>query len=215
MRDSPASAAALRRLLEGRAPHAADVFRSTLASLPASARDAFVDDVLGLEAPDDDTDALPRGCVPYVPCSVDILVRAIDQARIGADDVFIDVGSGIGRAIALVHCLTGATAIGIEVQPHLVAAARRLSAALRAPRVSTVHGDAVDAIQAVVGGTVFFLYCPFSGERLDRLLDHLAPVAATRAIRLCCVDMAALERPWLELCTAPTDSLLVYRSVIQ
>ena len=46
-----------------------------------------------------------------------------------ASDVFVDVGSGLGRAAALVHLMTGARAIGLEVQPALVAAARDIDGA--------------------------------------------------------------------------------------
>ena len=55
--------------------------------------------------------------MPYLPCPVDTLLRVIEHAPLGAADVFVDVGSGLGRAAALVHLLTGARAVGLEVQP--------------------------------------------------------------------------------------------------
>ena len=76
----------------------------------------------------DDGPEIPRGCVPYVPCSVDALLRMVEQARVRSSDVFVDVGCGPGRAAAFVHLLTGAGAIGIEVQSGgLVCAARNLT----------------------------------------------------------------------------------------
>ena len=51
--------------------------------------------------------------------------QIIEHARIDATDVFVDIGSGIGRAAAIVHLLTGAKAIGVEIQPQLVRAARQ------------------------------------------------------------------------------------------
>ena len=102
-----------------------------LAGVPPVARDAWVDLALGLEAIAEDGPDLPRGCVPYLPCSVDALLRLIEHAPVGAGDVFVDVGSGLGRAAALVHLLTGAPAIGVEVQPAHVAASRALAMRLR------------------------------------------------------------------------------------
>jgi hypothetical protein len=61
---------------------------------------------------------------------------------------------------------------------------------------------------------VFFLFCPFSGARLERLLDDLEPLARQKSIRLCCVDMPELSRSWLEPVGAPAHELAVYRSVL-
>ena len=83
-----------------------------------------------------------------------------------ASDVFVDVGSGPGRAAALVHLMTGARVIGLEIQPALVAAARDMTARLRLPDVAFVEGDAPQLTAALSAGSVFLLYCPFSGERL-------------------------------------------------
>jgi hypothetical protein len=153
--------------------------------------------VLGLEAIEDDGPHLPSGCVPYLPCPVDALVRSLDVAGVGEDDVFVDVGSGVGRAVALTHLVTGAAAIGLEVQPQLARAQRAVAAGLRVSRLSVVEGDAAELAGRIMGGTVFFLYCPFSGVRLEKLLDDLEPIARTRTIRVCCVDLPLPPRPWL------------------
>ena len=100
----------------------------------------------------DDGPELPRGCVPYLPCPVDPLLRLVEHARVQASDVFVDVGSGLGRAAALVHLMTGARAIGLEIQPALVAAARDMTARLRLPDVTFVEGDAVQSTAALSAG---------------------------------------------------------------
>ena len=186
-------------------------FRAALARVPPGARDACVDRALGLgELPADGP--LPSGCVPYLPCPVDALLRVVEHAPVGAGDVFVDVGSGLGRAAALVHLLTGARAIGLEVQPPLVAAARALAARLRLPDLSFVEGDAPGLGPALAGGTVFFLYCPFSGDRLERFLSCLEPLARTRTISVCCVDLPLPPRDWLTLASAPSPAVTIYRS---
>ena len=189
-----------------------DEVRTALTSVPATDRDAWLDLVLGIDALPDDGPELPRGCVPYLPCSVDALLRVVEHAGIETSDVFVDVGSGLGRAAALVHLLTGAAAIGLEVQPALVVAARALTTRLNLSRLTFVEGDAAAGAGAIALGSVFFLYCPFSGERLDKLLAALEPLARARPIRVCCVDLPLPPRPWLTLASPPSDDLAVYRS---
>src|SRR5262249_18543482 len=113
--------------LEARHLHDPPAFRAALLGVPAGERDAWVDRVLGLDGLPDDGPALPAGGVPYLPCSVEVLLRMVDEASVGSGDVFVDVGAGPGRAIALVHLLTGAAAVGLEIQPALVSAAHDLT----------------------------------------------------------------------------------------
>jgi hypothetical protein len=182
-----------------------------LLAVPPDARDAWLDRILGLGPPPDDGPELPRGCVPYLPCSVDALIEMVDRADITPTDVFVDVGSGVGRATALVHLLTGAAAIGIEIQSELVHAARDIARAVSS-RISNLHGDAVELTGHLTTGSVFFLYCPFSGERLQQLLDELEAIALTRPIRVCCVDVPLPACPWLALDPAASGSVTIFRS---
>ena len=206
-----AGAQRLRRLIERR-PRDPSLFCAALLGVPAVARDACVDSAFGLGALPDDGPALPGGCVPYLPCSVDALLRLVEHAPVRASDRFVDVGAGVGRAAALVHLLTGAAAVGIEVQPALVAAARELATRLDLPGVSFVEGDAGRLATALTAGSVFLLYCPFSGDRLVKLLAGLAPIARTREIRVCCVDLPLPPCPWLTLAPPLAPDLAIYRS---
>lgn len=201
----------MRRLLSaGRATPA--VFRESLTNVPPTERDAWVDHVFGLDDLPEDGPELPRGCVPYLPTSVDTLLRLVEYANVQSDDMFVDIGSGIGRATAFVHLLTGAGAIGIEIQESLVRGARELAARLNAPRVAVVHGDAARLTGYMMTGSVFFLYCPFGGARLNGVLDNLESIARTRRIRICCVDLPLPPRPWLTAVSVAND-LAVYQSV--
>jgi hypothetical protein len=208
------SAAAIRSLLEsGR--HDAPAFHDALLTVAPASRDTWLDRVLGLgDIPDDGPD-LPRDCVPYLPCPVDAVLRTVEQAAIRRSDVFVDVGSGVGRAGALVHLLTGASVIGLEVQHGLVLAARDLARRLRLSRVSTVEGDASTLTgRAAALGTVFFLYCPFSGNRLERVLANLEPLARARMLRVCCVDLPLPSRPWLTRETLRSGDLTIHRTTL-
>lgn len=209
----PGSAEQVRHLLAD-ARLTPSAFRAALEGVPPAERDGWVDSVLGLDGLSvEDGAELPRGCVPYLPCPVDVLLRMIEQAEVRSSDVFVDVGSGAGRAAVLVHLLTGASAIGLEVQSQLVLAARELARRLHVSRVSFVHGDAALLAGSLTAGSVFFLYCPFSGDRLETVLDGLEPIAAARPIRVCTVDLPLPHRPWLGLVSPPAGDLAVYRSI--
>lgn len=170
-------------------------------------RDRWANQLLGLgDLPDDDTD-LPRGSVPYLPSSVDVLLRTVDRARVTSRDVFVDVGSGLGRAMVLVHLMTGAAAVGLEIQAGLVGKAKRIAEQLQLAHVSTVHGNAVDLIRYMTLGSVFFFYCPFGKDDLGRAMTALEPLARVRPLRLCFVDMPAPELPWLSEEPAPPNDL--------
>ncbi len=188
----------MRRLLADHDPSASRELRASLDALPSRDRDGWFDSVLGVDAFEPDGSDLPRGCVPYLPCSVDVILRTVDRAPVTSRDVFVDIGSGVGRAAALAHFLTGAATIGIEIQGALARRSQALAQALNVSRFSTVEGDATELVEFIQIGTVFFMYCPFGGARLDRVLDHLREIANTRPIRVCCVQLPALGRAWLE-----------------
>ncbi|HET9959030.1 MAG TPA: hypothetical protein VFQ61_31280 [Polyangiaceae bacterium] len=209
--ESPYSSPELvrRQLGSGRADPTA--FRAALRSIPEAERDAWVDLVLELGDLPADSPELPRGCVPYLPCSVNTLLRMIELADVRCDDVFVDIGCGIGRATAVTHLLTGATAIGLEIQSALAGAARELAWRLNAPRLTVVEGDAAKLACELASGSVFFLYCPFSGERLDRVIDDIGSAAKSREVRVCSVDLPIPARPWLTPVSVSGD-LAVYRS---
>jgi SAM-dependent methyltransferase len=138
----------------------------------------------------------------------------VEQAPVRASDVFVDVGSGLGRATALVHLLTGAAAIGLEIQPRLVHTARDLATRLLVPRVSFVEGDAAQLAGVIAVGSVFFLYCPFSGDRLAKVLVQLERIAQTRTIRVCCVDLPLPPCSWLTLDPQISGDLAIHRSTL-
>jgi SAM-dependent methyltransferase len=205
------SAERVRSLIE-RGQCAPSLFREELTRIPPAGRDRWVDQVFRLGAPPEDGPQLPVGCVPYLPCSVDALLRVAEHAPVHASDLFVDIGAGVGRAAGLVHLLTGAPAIGVEVQPALVAAARALAARLRLADLSFVEADASQSTDVWAAGSVFLLYCPFSGQRLARLLADLEAVARARPIRLCCVDLPLPPCPWLEPMPPASLDLTIYRS---
>jgi hypothetical protein len=161
-------------------------------------------------------DELPRTpeMVAYQPAPGRVILALLDEVR--ADDVFYDLGSGLGRVVIMVALLTGARARGIELQPSFCAYATRAAAAVTAHPLDFSACDARDA--AFGDGTLFFLYTPFRGALLREVMGKLRAIAADKPIRVatfgpCTPEVA--EQPWLTLrstCSLSPDELAVFDS---
>lgn len=162
-----------------------------LEAVPPSNRDAWVDKLLGIDPPPPDV-ALPAGGVPYLPCGVDEILAMLRDVSLSPTDVFVDLGAGVGRVAMLVHLLSGARTHGIEIQPHLVEAARARARALSLD-VTFQLGNVVDC---ELDGDLFFLYAPFNGALLARVLEKLHALSRRRAFVVCTVDLE-LDVDWL------------------
>jgi SAM-dependent methyltransferase len=178
-----------------------------LRAVPLFDRDSWVDELLGIEAPPPDTADLPRGSVPYLPCGVEEILAMVLEVPVQPGDHLVDLGSGLGRAMILAHLLSGAPASGVEIQEPLVRSARERCAALGLAEVSFVHGNAADT---PLDGSIFFLYAPFSGEMLARVVHRLEQVARRRPIALCAVGFELHDVPWLVARSTSSVSLTIY-----
>ena len=167
-----------------------------LRTVPFYERDVWIDELLGIDGPPPDIPDLPRGSVPYLPCGVEEILAMVLEVPLEADDELVDLGSGLGRVVILGHLLSGARARGIEIQGHLVCAARASAEELGLRAVSFVEANAADH-ETDIDGSVFFLYAPFNGEMLARVLGRLREVARRRPIVLCAVALELPDEPWL------------------
>lgn len=198
-------------LLGGRVTPA--IFGAALEQIAPPDRDQWLDLLWDVDEIASDVPNLPRDCVPYLPCAAATVLDAVRQAAVTCDDVFVDVGAGAGRAALLAHLETGAGCIGLEIQPPLARTAQGRADWLNLHRVRFIEGDAADLVRFIRTGTVFFLYCPFGGDRLRRFFDGLEDVAQAKPIRVCCVDMAPLKAPWLAPLPSSSSRIDVYRSL--
>jgi SAM-dependent methyltransferase len=180
-----------------------------LLSVPFFDRDAWIDELLGIEQPPPDAPDLPRGSVPYLPSGVEEILTTVLEVPVQPDDDFVDLGSGLGRVVLLAHLLSGARACGVEIQEHLVRSARARCDGLALGAVSFVHADAAGID---LDGSVFFLYAPFNGEMLTRVLHRLEAVARRRPIVLCAVGIEFRDVPWLHPRKTSSVSLTLYDS---
>ncbi|MGA7256916.1 MAG: methyltransferase domain-containing protein [Terracidiphilus sp.] len=175
--------------------------------------DELIPGVLGLNEPVSEAVLTPE-MVFYQPTPARHILEMIRASGLGEDDVLIDLGSGLGHVAMLASILTGARAIGIEVDPAFVRCARECAAGLGLERVTFAEADARDA--DLSAGTVFHLYTPFTGGMLRSVLDRLRREADKRAIRVCtlgpCVEVVA-KQSWLRAATVmDTDRMSCFVS---
>jgi SAM-dependent methyltransferase len=68
--------------------------------------------------------------INYVPTPLPVVERMLELARVGADDVVYDLGSGDGRIPIVAAQRYGARGVGIEINPVWVRDARAIAAQL-------------------------------------------------------------------------------------
>jgi hypothetical protein len=173
-------------------------------------RDELVSGVLSFGEPGE-ASALAPQMVFYQPTPARHVFDLLDRLALGADDVLVDLGSGLGHVPLLAAICTKARCLGIEIEPAYVQSARACAQDLRLANTHFVQGDARDADFAI--GSVFYLYTPFTGTILSSVLDALRSEAGRRAFRVCsfgpCTDVLAAES-WL----VGDDALALDRAAI-
>jgi hypothetical protein len=160
--------------------------------------DLFVNGLLKLDFPIGELCELDPDMVAYQPTPARLIFELIRKVDLGPDDVFFDIGSGLGQVAILVALLTGATTKGVEFQPVYCDYSRRCVQRLKLSGVEFINQDARRVDYST--GTVFYMYTPFRGEMLNAVLKRLRCVAQQRVIRLCtygpCTPEVA-EQGWL------------------
>jgi len=160
--------------------------------------DMFFNGLLRIDvAPREQREREPE-MVFYQPTPVRVVLELVERTDVGKDDVFYDLGSGLGQVIILVNLLTGARTRGVEFEPAYCEYARQCAQRLNLSRVEFINLDAREADYAE--GTVFFLYTPFEGGMLQEVLGRLRDEARKRPIKVCTYGPCTrqvFERGWL------------------
>jgi Histone methylation protein DOT1 len=118
----------------------------------------------------------------YQKTPVRIILELIKRVEFQSQDVFVDLGSGLGQAVMLVNLITSVQSIGVEFEPAFCTYARALATELGLQGVEFISGDARFADYSE--GTVFFMYSPFEGEMLREILQILMKKAKKSKIRI-------------------------------
>ncbi len=160
--------------------------------------DVLLDGVLGIIPPIGPRPAMPPEMSPYEPTPARAVLDLVDQVAWDAQDVFYDLGSGLGRVVILVHLLTGLSAKGVEIDSALCEQARQAAQRLNLSRIEFIQHDVREADYSQ--GTVFFLFTPFKASLLRAVLDMLRQQGQRRRITLCTYGPCTFEvarEPWL------------------
>jgi SAM-dependent methyltransferase len=161
--------------------------------------DVFVNGLLRINAVPEESKEREPEMVYYQPTPARVVMELVEKANLVKDDVFYDLGSGLGQVPILVNLLTDAQARGIEFEPAYCEYARACAADLNLSRVEFINADVREADTA--DGTVFFMYTPFEGKIMVQVLEKLHTLSRKRVIRLftygpCTVT--ASRQSWLE-----------------
>jgi histone methylation protein DOT1 len=175
--------------------------------------DELVSGVFRFAVSDEPKIDLSSEMVAYQPTPSRHIFELIGHANLTAEDVFIDLGSGLGHVPLLIAICTKARAIGIELEPSYVECATQCARDLKLVNAAFLEMDARDA--DLSSGTVFYLYTPFRGAILRSVLDRLRTEAKTRTIRVCsfgpCTPIVSAES-WLAFNAAESGHIAVLYS---
>jgi precorrin-6B methylase 2 len=106
--------------------------------------------------------------------------------RLKADDVFFDLGSGMGRILCVLARRNIRKCVGIELYEELCDMARSNALWLRGRKVpiEVRCGDA--AVADLNEGTIYFMYNPFGADTLRDVLENIRKslLSFPRSIRI-------------------------------
>lgn len=170
--------------------------------------DVFLNGLFSRGSIPDESQISDPGMVYYQKTPGRIVLELVDRVGFTAEDVFYDLGSGLGQVPLLVHLLSGVTAKGVEFEPAYVRYSERIAADLRIPGVTFVNADVRTA--DLSDGTVFFLYTPFTGKMLEEVLEKLRTLSERKPIRIFTYGPCTLEisvmRGWVPENPEPPDA---------
>jgi hypothetical protein len=145
----------------------------------------------------------------YQPTPGRHIFNLIGLTALTSNDVFVDIGSGLGHVPMMVSICTESRSLGIELEAAYVERAQQCARGLNLNQVTFIQQDAREA--DLSSGTVFYLYTPFTGSILSAVLKRLRREAAVRQIRVCCYGSCTsvvAEESWLAATTPPDANLI-------
>ncbi len=124
--------------------------------------------------------------VHYTPAPYATLFRVLRHVGLGADDVFADLGAGLGRSVFSAAWLGARRAVGVEIEPRLVdRASRNLTSGRWAAHNIEFVCDSAERF-AHTDTTVIFMFHPFGEGTMSRVIQSLdeALAAHPRPLRI-------------------------------
>jgi len=142
-----------------------------------SPRDELVDQWLGIRtigwrpAVGDEDD--PNHRVDYLPTSYSVLRRVIKSLDLSNDDIFVDLGSGLGRAVFTANWLGAGRSIGVEIDPSLVTAARANLSRSRFLKRGIEFVEIGAGAYPQIETTVIYMYHPFGPATMREVATRI------------------------------------------
>jgi Histone methylation protein DOT1 len=169
--------------------------------------DIFINGLFCLQAMPEQTKDLEPEMVIYQKTPARVVFELVEKSHFAKEDVFFDLGSGLGQVAILVNLLAGVIAKGIEFEPAFCDYALDCAAELNLSNVEFINADARKADYSE--GTVFFMFTPFKGEILQDVLMILRNESLGKKIKIItygpCTGPVAL-RSWLDFAAPKDDS---------
>jgi hypothetical protein len=175
--------------------------------------DIFINGLLSpLQAVPEQTKDLEPEMVFYQKTPARIIFELVEKCNLIKEDVFYDLGSGLGQAAILVNLLAGVTTKGVEFEPAFCYYSRDCAAELNLPNVTFINADARQADYS--DGTIFFMYTPFTGKIMQEILELLRKESLMRKINIitygpCTAEIAS--QSWLDSAEPSNDNIYKLR----
>jgi len=171
--------------------------------------DVFINQLLTDQAIPEATKDLEPEMVFYQKTPARIIMQMIKVAALRPDDVFFDLGSGLGQVVILVNLMSGCTSKGIEYDAAYCNYAKACVSQLNLSNIEFINADVRNGDYSE--GTIFFMYSPFEGCMLQDVLDILQKESKKRMIRIftygpCSFHVA--RQNWLYCANGNGDNLL-------
>ena len=122
--------------------------------------------------------------IEYQVVDYQVLRHYIEPVKVGADDVLIDIGCGMGRVLCVFSRKGIRKCIGIEFSGDLARIAERNARSIRGRHgpIEVRIGDAAEADYSE--GTIFWMYHPFGDRTMQAVLSRIGESLATSPRRI-------------------------------
>ena len=162
--------------------------------------DGLVSGVFLTKPEPEETLARVPGMVRYQSTPSSVILELIDHVNFQPEDIFYDLGSGLGLVVILVNILTGVRCVGIEYQPSYSKYANQIAREFALSHVNFLKADVQEV--DLSDGTIFYMFNPFGGQIFDAVLKSLKILAGRKTITICsygpCTEQIA-RLSWLEI----------------
>ena len=153
--------------------------------------DMLVWGLLEVDLIPEEPEVLEPDMVFYQPSSTRTILKLINELETTVDDIFYDLGSGLGHVPIMVNLLTDVRTKGVEIQEFYCRYSNKCLGKLGLSTVEFMNADARDV--EYDDGTIFYMYTPFRGKVLQQVLVKLEEQSKRRHIRVCTVGPCTAE----------------------